>query len=72
MKTCTLNEFMLAVKPWVTDEYIHKAYLDDAGNLVLYFRDGVKNVYHIDDCTAGQIKKILRDFKKAGIDVVNP
>jgi len=71
MKTCTLNEFLLAVKPWISDEYIQKAYLDDNGNLVLHFRDGVKNVYQIDDCTSGQIKNILRDFKKAGIEVVD-
>jgi hypothetical protein len=71
MKTCTLNEFMLAVKPWISDEYIHKAYLDDDGNLVLCFRDGVKNVYRIDDCTAGQIKKILRDFRKSRIEVID-
>jgi hypothetical protein len=70
MKTCNLNEFMLAVKPWISGEYIHKAYLDDNGNLVLQFRDGVKNVYQIDDCTAGQIKNILRDFKKSGIEVI--
>lgn len=62
---------MLTVKPWISDEYIHKAYLDDNGNLVLHFRDGVKNIYQIDDCTAGQIKNILRDFKKSGIEVID-
>jgi hypothetical protein len=70
-KTCTLNEFMRAVKPWISEEYIRKAYLDDNGNLVLDFRDGVKNVYQIDDCGAGQIKNILLDFKKAGIEVID-
>jgi hypothetical protein len=69
-KTCTLNEFLLAVKPWISEEYIRKAYLDDEGNLVLDFRDGVRNVYQIDDCTAGQIKTILKDFKKSGIKVI--
>jgi len=39
-KTCTLNEFLLAVKPWISEEYIRKAYLDDNGNLVLDFRMG--------------------------------
>jgi hypothetical protein len=69
-KTCTLNEFLLAVKPWISDEYIRKAYLDDEGNLVLDFRDGVRNVYQIDNCAAGQMKNILRDFRKAGIEVI--
>jgi len=57
-----LNEFLLAVKPWISEEYIRKAYLDDNGNLVLDFRDGVKNVYQIDDCNAGQIKKYPEGF----------
>lgn len=70
-KTCTLNEFMMAVKPWISEEYIHKAYLDDDGNLVLDFRDGVKNVYQIDDCSAGQIKTILKDLRKSGIEVID-
>jgi len=31
----------------------------------------VKNVYQIDDCNAGQIKNILKDFKKAGVEVID-
>ena len=69
MKTCSLNEFLEAVKPWLSTEYIRNAHVDENGNLVLDFNDGVKNVYRIDDCAAGQLKDILKDFKKRGIAV---
>jgi len=70
MITCSLNNFMEAVKPWLNGEYIRQAYLDEQGRFVLYFQDGVKNVYEIDDCTAAQAEEILANFKQRGIPVV--
>jgi len=69
MKTCNLSDFMNALTPWLDDDYIRKAYLDDNGYFVLLFADGVKNVYHITDCEKSQLNDILEDLKKKGIPV---
>jgi hypothetical protein len=60
---------MNALTPWLDDDYIRKAYLDDNGHFVLLFTDGVKNVYHITDCEKFQLNDILEDLKKKGIPV---
>jgi len=69
MKTCKLSDFMIALTPWLDDDYIRKAYLDDNGYFVLLFTDGVKNVYHITDCEKFQLNDVLEDLKKKGIPV---
>ena len=69
MKTCNLSEFMQALAPWLDDDYIRKAYLDENGHFILLFMDGVKNVYHIEDCEKSQLNKILEDLKEKGISV---
>jgi len=69
MKTCNLSDFMNALTPWLDDDYIRKAYLDDNGYFVLLFTDGVKNVYQIEDCEKSQLNDILEDLKKKGIPV---
>jgi hypothetical protein len=69
MKTCNLSDFMKALTPWLNDAYIRKACLDDNGHFVLHFTDGVKNVYHIEDCNKSQLKAILEDLKKKGVPV---
>jgi hypothetical protein len=69
MKTCNLSDFMKSLTPWLDDEYIRKAYVDDNGNFVLLFMDGVKNVYHIEDCEKSQLEKILEDLKKKGVAI---
>jgi hypothetical protein len=69
MKTCNLSDFMNALTPWLDDDYIRKAYLDDNGYFVLLFTDGVKNVYHITDCEKSQLNDILEDLKKKSIPV---
>jgi hypothetical protein len=60
---------MRALTPWLDDEYIVKAYLDDRGHFVLLFTDGVKNVYSIEDCEVAQLKSILEDLKGKGVTV---
>lgn len=69
METCNLSDFMKALTPWLDDDYIRKAYLDDNGHFVLLFTDGVKNVYHIEDCAKSKLKSILEDLKKKGVFV---
>lgn len=70
MKTCKLNDFLEAVKPWMDTAYIRNAYLNADGHFVLTFMDGVTNTYQIDDCNAGQLEGILQNFEKKGITVL--
>jgi len=69
MKKCSLNDFMAELKPWLDRDHIRKAEMDDKGHFVVHFVDGMKNVYHIDDCTAPQVEKVLQDLKARGIAV---
>lgn len=72
MKTCNLSDFMTSLTPWLDDDYIRKAYVDDNGNFVLLFSDGVKNVYNIEDCEKPQLRAILEDLEKKGVPVELP
>lgn len=67
MKTCSLNDFIAEMKPWLDKDHIRKAEIDQQGHFILHFLDGVKNVYEIDDCNGEQINKILNDLKAKGI-----
>ena len=69
MKTCNLSDFMKALTPWLDDDYIRKAYVDDNGHFVLLFTDGVKNVYNIEGCEKSQLKAILEDLEKKGVAI---
>ena len=69
MKTCSLNDFMAEINPWLDRDYIKEAHIDAKGHFVLLFQDGMKNVYHIDDCNEAQVKKVLKDLQAKGIPV---
>jgi hypothetical protein len=69
MKSCSLQEFIAELGPWLDRDHIRGAGLDGHGHLVLHFMDGMKNVYLIDDCNAGQIRQVLADLRKKGIAV---
>lgn len=63
MKTCSLDDFMAEMKPWLDRAYIRSAFIDTSGNFVLQFLDGTQNIYSIDDCSSQQIHKVLRELK---------
>jgi hypothetical protein len=69
MKSCSLTDFMQELKPWLDNDYIKEAFIDNKGHLVMLFRDGLKNVYDIDDCNKTQIEAVLQDLKDKGISV---
>ena len=69
MKKCSLNDFMTEINPWLDQDYIREAHVDEKDHFVLQFLDGTKNVYYIDDCNAEQIKAVLKDLKSKGISV---
>jgi len=69
MKNCSLNDFMTELKPWLDNDHIKEAFLDREGRLALLFRDGMKNVYDINDCNETQILTILNDLKRKGVRI---
>ena len=70
MNTCTFIDFMQTLTPWLNDDYIHTARFDDKGNFTLMFVDGGQKVYHVDDCTADQLKDAVALLKKNGVSVL--
>jgi hypothetical protein len=70
MKTCPFIDFMQALKPWLNDDYIQQARFDDTGKFTLTFVNGGQKVYHVDDCTAGQLKDAVELMKKNGVSVL--
>lgn len=69
MKQCSLHDFMEELKPWLDTNHIRSAELSDEHRLIIHFLDGMKNVYHIDDCNEKQIRAVLSDLRKKGIAV---
>jgi hypothetical protein len=69
MKTCSLNDFMQELAPWLSGDYIREVSLDDNGHVVLLFLDGVRNAYYINDCSELQVKLMLEDLKEKGVPV---
>jgi hypothetical protein len=69
MKTCTLDEFVKELTPWLSRDYVREVYLDERGDVVVMFLDGIRNGYHIDDCTQAEVKAALSDLKDRGLAV---
>lgn len=69
MNTCSLNDFMTALEPWLSDNYIRKAYLNEKGDFVLHFMDNVSDVYRISDCDEMQIRELLLNLESRGVAV---
>ncbi len=69
MKQCSLNDFMEELKPWLDKNHILCAELSGGDRLTIYFLDGMKNVYQIDDCNGKQILAVVSDLRKKGITV---
>ena len=69
MKSCSLNDFMQELKPWLDSDHIKEAFIDEKGHFALIFMDGMKNVYDINDCNEQQVTAVLEDLKTKGIPV---
>ena len=70
MSTCTFVDFMEALKPWLNDDFIRQAYFDNKGNFTLMFVDGGQKVYHVDDCTAEQLKDTVTLMEENGVRIL--
>lgn len=70
MKQCSLHDFMEELKPWLDKDHIRSAELSDGNRVTLYFLDGMKNVYQVDDCNEAQIRAVVSDLRKKGIAVL--
>jgi hypothetical protein len=69
MEKCTFIDFMQALQPWLNDDYIQHARLDEKGKFTLTFTGGGKKVYQVDDCTAAQVKDALELLKQNDVPV---
>jgi hypothetical protein len=69
MRTCSLQDFMAELKPWLDRDHVHSAEIDEHNHLVLHFIDGMKNVYEISDCDMYEIKEVVNDLREKGIEV---
>lgn len=69
MKQCSLHDFMEELKPWLDKSHIRSAELSGGDRFTIYFLDGMKNVYQIDDCNEKQIGAVVSDLRKKGIAV---
>ncbi len=70
MDTCTFIDFMQTLKPWLNGDYIKQARFDDKGNFRLIFVDGGQKAYHVDDCSAAQLKDAVELMKENGVPVL--
>lgn len=68
-KSCKMQDFMEELKPWLDRDHIHRVVVDGQGRLTLYFSDGMRNVYAIDDCAAPQLETVLATLGESGIPV---
>ena len=68
-KSCSLNDFMKELTPWLDKDHIKSARLDGNGHLVLLFLDHMQHVYDITDCNRAQINDVLHDLQKKGIAI---
>ena len=69
MEQCTFVDFMQTLKPWLNDDYIQHARVDDKGNFTLTFVNGGQKSYQVDDCTAVQLKDAIELLKKNDVRV---
>jgi hypothetical protein len=67
MNTCSLTQFLESLEPWLSTDYIRKGRLDENGDVVLMFNDGVRNVYRITDCDQAQLNNIIEKIRSKGI-----
>ena len=42
METCSLNNFLAELIPWLDKDYIKEVHVDEKGHFIFYFRDGMK------------------------------
>ena len=66
-KSCSLQDFMKELTPWLDRDHIRKVHVDEDGRLVLFFFDGMRHVYDITDCNRSQVDAVLADLEKKGI-----
>jgi hypothetical protein len=65
----TFIDFLQALKPWLSDNYIQHARFDEDGNFTLTFTGVGQKVYQVDGCTAGQAKDALELLKTKDVKV---
>ena len=69
MNTCRFTDFMHVLEPWLNENYIHQARIDDRKIFTLTFVDGGCQTFRIDDCSSEQLADTIALLKKNGVQV---
>ena len=69
MEKCNLSDFMTALEPWLSSDYIRKVSIDRERVFKFYFVDGVSKTYNIDSCSDSQFQDIIARLREKGIPV---
>ena len=69
MNSCSLNEFMLSLKPWLNKDYVRSAFLDQKGCLRLCFVDGGSQSYRIENCSRNELQDVIGMLEDHGINI---
>ena len=60
---------MQALKPWLNEDYVQHARLDENGGFTLTFVNGGQKAYRIDNCTVAQLGDALELLRKNDVRV---
>ena len=69
METCNFLDFMQVLKPWLNEDYVQHARLNENGDFTLTFVNGGQKTFHIDNCTAAQLSEALELLKMNDVQV---
>lgn len=69
MEACKLIDFVSVLKPWLSEDYVRRAGVDDDGNFRLQLSDGGVKSYRIEDCSKEQVKEVVAMLRRNGIPV---
>lgn len=69
MESCTFIDFISVLKPWLNDDYVRKAGLDEKGNFRLQLTDGGVKNFKVSECNENRIKEVIAMLQGNGIPV---
>jgi hypothetical protein len=71
MTTCTFVDFIQMLKPWLNDNYIKQARIDENGRFKIIFVDGGQQQYLISDCSASDLEKAIELLEANGVHIAS-
>ena len=69
MDTCRFLDLMQALKPWLNEDYVQHARLNESGDFTLTFVNGGQQNYRIDSCTVAQLRDALELLSENDVQI---